>query len=319
MRVRAALLITLCLGIVLMSGPVAAAVARPAVDAGSTPSSPPVTTAPAVICETSDLAMSTPSSAEVTTVYSTGTRAVDPVALRNTSSVDCPDSGFIVLLMSPAKEPEPTLEWRVDGGAWHDTYLSWDDGVVNGNASCASPCWKAGIVKLDVRPHTTDTIDLAVIFHSGLNNGFFSGAVYYTGQAVIPDGVSGAVVAWSYINRARGAGAGGGSGGGSGAPNRGPSPVSSRTTGPPQSSAASPEASPSPSASAAIAPAAGSSSSPAAPMATPSLARVADAHPDGFGISTVITVIAVAILALAAGAGWVLTRRRRGSPPQSRV
>jgi hypothetical protein len=33
--------------------------------------------------------------------------------LRNTSSVDCPDSGFIVLLLpNPVSEPEPTLEWR---------------------------------------------------------------------------------------------------------------------------------------------------------------------------------------------------------------
>lgn len=228
MRTRAALFTALCLGIVSISGQAAASAAvRSAADAGSTPSSAQATGTATSSCETSDLTMSTPSSAEDTTVYSTDARAVDPVTLRNNSSVDCPDSGFIVLLLpSPSNEPEPTLEWRVDGGGWQGTSLSWDDGVVDGNASCASPCWKAGIVTLDVPPHTTYTIDLAVIFHAGMDSGSFSGAVYYTGQAVIPDGASGALVAWAYINQAGsptgGGGVGGaGGGGGGGTPARG--------------------------------------------------------------------------------------------------
>jgi hypothetical protein len=306
------------IGFVSMSGPVACAAAMPAVYAASTSSdSSQVATTPTASCDTSDLAMSTPSSAEDTTVYSAGTRAVDPVTLRNTSSVDCPDSGFIALLMpNPVGEPEPTLQWRVDGGAWHGTSLSWDNGVVNGNASCASPCWKAGVVTLDVPAHTTYTIDLAVIFHAGPNSGFFSGAVYYTGQAVTDDGASGALVAWAYINQASSTAAPGGSGGGSSAPSRRPSPaVSSRIAAPSRSAAASPKASASPSASAATV----SSSPAAAPVTTPSLAPVADAHSGGSDMSTVITLIAVAVLALAAGAGFVLTRRRRGNPPQSQV
>jgi len=304
---RAVLLIALCLGIVWISGPVASAAAAAAA------------TTSTANCDTSDLAMSTPSSAEDTTVYSTGARAVDPVTLRNTSSVDCPDSGFIVLLLpNPVSEPEPTLEWRVDGGGWHGTSLSWDNGVVNGNASCASPCWKAGIVTLDVPPHTTYTIDLAVIFHPGMNSGFFSGAVYYTGQAVTDDGASGALVAWAYINQGGSTGGGGGSGGGGSAPSRRPSPaVSSRTAAPSRSAVTSPKASASPSASASAATA--TSSSAATPVATPSLAPVADVHSGGSDMSTVITLIAVAVLALAAGAGFVLTRRRRGNPPQSGV
>lgn len=310
----------LCIGIVSMSAPMASAAAKPAVDAASTASSPlAAATTPTASCDTSDLAMSTPSSAEDTTVYSTGTRAIDPVTLRNTSSVDCPDSGFIVLLMpNPVGEPEPTLQWRVDGGAWHGTSLSWDNGVVNGNASCASPCWKAGIVTLDVPAHTTYTIDLAVMFHAGLNSGFFSGAVYYTSQAALDDGASGVLVAWAYINLASSTTAPGGSGGGGSTPSHRPSSVvSSQAAAPSRSAAASPKASASlsPSASAATV----SHSSAATPVATPSLAPVADAHSGGSGISTVITLIVVAVLALAAGAGFVLTRRRRGNPPESQA
>jgi hypothetical protein len=278
-----------------------------------------VTTTPTAGCDTSDLAMSSPSSAEDVTVYSTGTRAIDPVTLRNTSSVDCPDSGFIVLLLpNPVSEPAPTLEWRVDGGSWHGAYLSWDNGVVNGNASCASPCWKAGIVTLDVPPHTTYTIDLAVIFHSGRNSGFFAGAVYYTGQAVIPDGAFGVQIAWAYVNLAGSTTGSGGSGGGGSTPHHSSSSAAgSPTASPSRSTAASPKASASPSLSAPTVTATpkASSSSAVAPMATPSLARVADTHSGGSGTSTAITLIAVAVLLLAAGAGFVLTRRRRGSPP----
>lgn len=311
-RTRAALLIALCLGIFALSGPAASATV-----------SPRATTSPAATCDTSDLAFSTPSSAEDTTVYSTGTRAIDPVTLRNTSSVDCPDSGFIVLLLpNPVSEPEPTLEWSIGGGSWHGTSLSWDNGVVNGNASCASPCWKAGIVTLDVPAHTTYTIDLAVIFHPGMNSGFFSGSVYYTAQAVTDDGASGALVAFAYINLGASTGGSSGSGSGGSTPSRRPSPVvSSRAAAPSQSTAASPKASASPSASASTASASAtvSSSSSATPVATPSLAPVADAHSGGPGTSAVITLIAVAVLAVAAGTGYVLTRRRRGNPPQSEV
>lgn len=321
-RRRVALLTGLCLGILSVSGPVASAAARPALDASVTPSSPPVTATPTASCDTSDLAMSTPSSAEITTVYSPGTRAIDPVILRNNSSVDCPDSGIIVLLLpSPVDEPEPALQWRIDGGAWQGTSLSWDNGVVNGNASCASPCWKAAIFTLDVPPHTTYTIDLAVIFHTGLNYGAFDGGVYYTAHAVIPDGVSGPSVAWDYYNQAGGAGAGGGSGGGGGAPGSGASPVvGSRTAGPSRSTAASLGASVSPSASAVTATPTVSSWS-ASPVASQGLAALADAHAGGSGTSmpTVIALVAAAVLALAVGAGFVLARRRRGNPPQPPV
>lgn len=273
--------------------------------------------------------MSTPSSAEVTTVYSTGTRAVDPVTLSNTSSVDCPDSGFIVVLLpSPAGEPEPSLQWRIGSGAWHGTSLSWDNGVVNGNASCASPCWKAGMVTLDVPPHTTYRIDLAVVFHPGLSYGSFSGAVYYTGDAASLDGVSGALMAWDYSDEAGSTGGGGGgSGGGGSSPGRGSSPgAGSHAASPPRSTKASPKTSTSPKAStsastqaSASAPAATvgavSSSTAAAPVATPSSSLVADTESGGSGISTAITLIAVAVLALAIGAGYVLTRRRRGDLP----
>lgn len=303
----------------------ATAAARPAVEASSTPSSPPVTATPTASCQTSDLSMSTPSSAEDVTVYSTGTRAVDPVTLRNNGSADCPDSGFIVLLEpNPVHEPEPTLEWRIDGGGWNGAYLSWDNGVVDGNASCASPCWKAGIVTLDVPPHTTYTIDLAVIFHSGVNNGFFGGSVDYTADAVSQDGAYGAMVAWAYIDQAGSVVGGSSSGnGGSGSGHGSSGAVSARTATASHSPAASPEASVSPSASAATATATAtptaSSSAAAAPAATPSLAPVSDARSGGSGISTVITLIAVAVLALAAGAGVVLTRRRRGTAPPSEV
>jgi hypothetical protein len=331
MRMRAALSAVLCLGIVSMSGPVASAAAGSSTAASSAsarPATATATTASTASCDTSDLAMSTPSSAEETTVYATGTRAIDPVTLRNTSSVDCPDSGFIVLLLpNPVSEPEPTLEWRVGGGSWHGTSLSWDDGVVNGNASCASPCWKAGIVTLDVPPHTTYTIDLAVIFHSGRSSGFFSGAVYYTGQAVIPDGASGALVAWAYLDQAASSGSGG-SGSGGGAPAHSSSPVvSSRSAAPARSTApspkaskkTSPKASASPSASAAATTSAASSPSAAVSAATPSIAPVADVRSGGSGISTLVTLAALAILASGAGTGLVLARRRRGKLPQSRA
>jgi hypothetical protein len=301
----------------ISSGPAASAVS--AVSAASSLQAPAAVSAAAPAaatgsCETSDLEMSTPSSGEDTTVYSTGTRAVDPVTLSNTSSVDCPDSGFIVLLLpSPVSEPEPTLEWSV-GGGWHGTSLSWDDGVVDGNASCASPCWKAGIVTLDVPAHTTETIDLGVVFHSGLNHGFFSGAVYYTSQASLDDGAAGPLVAFAYIDQAgssgggSGSGSGGGSGGGSssgGASGHSPSPAAG-------SQAASRSAAP---ATTTSAPAVDSAS--AAPVATPSLAPVADVHSGGSGMSSVITLIALALLVLAAGTGLLLTRRRRGDQPPS--
>jgi LPXTG-motif cell wall-anchored protein len=301
-------LIALCLGIFALSGPAASATV-----------SPRATTSPAATCDTSDLAFSTPSSAEDTTVYSTGTRAIDPVTLRNTSSVDCPDSGFIVLLLpNPVSEPEPTLEWSIGGGSWHGTSLSWDNGVVNGNASCASPCWKAGIVTLDVPAHTTYTIDLAVIFHSGMNSGFFSGAVYYTAQAVTDDGASGGLVAWAYLNQAGSStGSGGsGSGGTTTTTHHSPTPAPSSHTATP-----SPSASPSPKASATPTPSAATTSAtpttvtspPATDVATPSLAPVADAHSGGSGPSTAIALTAVVLLALAAGAGYVLRRRRKSA------
>ncbi|MBR7830846.1 hypothetical protein KDK95_31370 [Actinospica sp. MGRD01-02] len=270
--------------------------------------------------------MSGASSGEDTTVYSTGTRAVDPVVLRNTGSADCPDSGFIVLLLpSPVSEPEPTLEWRVDGGSWHGAYLSWDNGVVNGNASCASPCWKAGIVTLDVPAHTTYTIDLAVIFHSGLSHGFFSGAVYYTSQASLDDGAYGAMVAWAYQ-------AGSSTGGGvSGTPSHSASTASgSRTTasahasatGSTASASASTSASPSPrlkASAAATTPTPASPSASATPVATPSLVPAADIHSGGAGPATFVAAIVGVLLALAVGAGFVLTRRRRGNPPESGI
>jgi cell division septation protein DedD len=276
-----------------------------------------VTPAATTSCDTSDLAMSTPSSGEDTTVYSTGTRAINPVTLRNTSSVDCPDSGFIVLLLpNPVSEPEPTLEWRIGGGSWHGTSLSWDNGVVNGNASCASPCWKAGIVTLDVPAHTTYTIDLAVIFHSGLNSEFFSGAIYYTGQAVTDDGASGALIAWAYINQAGSSTGNGGSGSGGSTPQHSPSTAaSSRTAAPSHSPAASPKASASPTPSRTTTTATptptASTPSPATHAATPNLAPVADTHSGGSGPSTAIAATGMVVLALAAGAGYVLTRRRR--------
>ena len=186
MRTRAALLTALCLGIISLSGPVASA-------AASTQVTPAATTS----CDTSDLALSTPSSGEDTTVYSTGTRAItrSPCATPARSTARTAGSSCCSCRV-PSTKPEPTLEWRIGGGSWHGTSLSRDNGVVNGNASCASPCWKAGIVTLDVPAHTAYTIDLAVIFHSGLNHGFFSGAVYYTGQAITDDGASGALIAW---------------------------------------------------------------------------------------------------------------------------
>jgi hypothetical protein len=310
-RTRAALLTALCLGIISLSGPVASATA-----------SPQVTPAATTSCDTSDLALSTPSSGEDTTVYSTGTRAIDPVTLRNTSSVDCPDSGFIVLLLpSPVNEPEPTLEWRIGDGSWHGTSLSWDNGVVNGNASCASPCWKAGIVTLDVPAHTAYTIDLAVIFHSGLNHGFFSGAVYYTGQAVTDDGASGALIAWAYINQAGSTGGSGGSGGST--PQHSPSAAASSRTAVPSHS--SPAASPKASASASPTPSrttttaaptptptpTASTPSPATHAATPNLAPVADTHSGGSGPSPALAATGIVILALAAGAGYRWKKRRQ--------
>jgi hypothetical protein len=259
--------------------------------------------------------MSTSSPAQDVNVYSTGTRAVNPVTFRNTSSVDCPDSGFIVLLMQDSSEPEPTLQWRIDGGAWHGTYLSWDNGVVDGNASCASPCWKTGMITLDMPAHTTYTLDLAVIFNSG-QSGFFPGAVYYTGQAVIPDGATGPMVAFAYEKLTGSAAGGSGSGSGGGTSGHSTSSVAdSSAVRPSRSAAASPKASasPSPSASAASATPTVSAAPAATPAASPNLATVADVHSGGSGMSGLITLIAVVVLALAVGAGFVLTRRRRGS------
>ena len=262
--------------------------------------------------------MSTPSSVEDATVLSPNARAVDQVILSNNSSADCPDSGFIVLLLTnAASHPEPTVEWSTAGGGWHGVYLSWNPGIVDGNASCASPCWTGGMVSLDVPPHTTYTIDLGVTFNPAANGGAFAGDVYYTAQAGIPDGTYGAELGWAYVNQS-GSGAGGsGAGGGGGSSGHGSSPAASAHASNPsqQTTAANPSgpATLSPSASASTATPAQSASPSATPVATASVAPVADVHSGGSGgVSAVITVIAAVILALAGGTGFILARRRRG-------
>lgn len=260
--------------------------------------------------------MSTPSSGEDATALSPNARAVDPVTLSNNSSADCPDSGFIVLLLTnAASHPEPTLEWSIAGGGWHDVHLSWNPGIVDGNASCASPCWTAGMVSLDVPPHTTYTIDLGVTFNPAANEGAFAGAVYYTAQASIPDGTYGVQLGWAYVNQSGSKAGGSGAGGGSGSSGHGSSPAASTLASGPaqQTTVASPNGpitvSPSVSASAATP----TQSSPSAtPVVTASVAPVADVHAGGSGgLSAVITAIAVVVLALAGGAGFLLARRRR--------
>ena len=224
----------------------------------------------------------------------------------------------MLLLTNAASHPEPTLQWSIAGGGWHGVYLSWNPGIVNGNASCGSPCWTAGMVSLDVPPHTAYTIDLGVIFNPAVNEGVFGGAVYYTAQASIPDGTYGVQLDWAYVNQSgSGAGGGGGSGAGGGSSGHRSSPTASAHASVPsqQTTAASPTgpAALSPSASAGTATPAQSASPSATPVATASIAPVADVRPGGSGgVSAVITVIAVAVLALAGGAGFVLARRRRG-------
>ena len=322
MRTRAALVIALCVGIVSVSGAVASAAARAtAVHAGSSFANPQSTSTPiSESCTTSDLAMSTSPSGEDATVLSTHTRAVDTVTLSNNSSADCPDSGFIVLLLTnAASHPEPTLDWSIAGGGWHGVYLSWNPGIVHGNASCASPCWTAGMVSLDVPPHTTYTIDLGVTFNPAASDSAFGGAVYYTAQSSIPDGVYGVQIGWAYVDESGGGagGSGSGGGGGGGSSGHGSSPAASaHASGPSQQTTAATPTGPttlSPSASAGAATPAQSASSSATPVATASVAPVADVHAGGSGgVSAVITVTAVAVLALAGGVGFVLARRRRG-------
>ncbi|WP_051451039.1 hypothetical protein [Actinospica robiniae] len=241
----------------------------------------------------------------------------------------------MLLMAEDGSKPKPTLQWRMDGGAWHSLALTWNPGIVNGNASCASPCWKTGMISFDVPAHATYTIDFAVIFNPG-SESFFSSGVYYTANAMVPDGVAGPEDAFSYmdpnapLNGSSGSSSsshgssgsssshGSSSGSSSGSSGSKSSSSGSRTAVPSQSAVASPH----PSVSATPSPAADTatvsvSSPPASLAASPSLAPVADAKAGGSGMSGDVLWIAIMVVVLAAGAGYVLTRRRRGNPPRS--
>ncbi|WP_157436118.1 hypothetical protein [Actinospica robiniae] len=310
MRVRAALSVVLCLTFASVAGPVAAAAA-----ASSAPSSLAVTPATAASCGSGDLAMS--ASGGGVEALSPGARSIESVTLRNSSSADCPVSGFdVVLLQNGQNPPEPTLQWRVDGGAWRGASLSRDHGS-SSDPLCASPCWKTNLIAIDVPAKRTLTIDIALIFQSaGYTSEGFSGAASYVDDTAFPQYLNGPLLYWSYDNaQASSKGSGTGSGGGvssSGSGGSKSSVVSSRTPAPSptHSAAPSPKASPSPSQSASAASPSARSSSPAA-VPSPRTAAVADVRSSGSGMSGVIALIALVVLALAAGAGFVLMRRRR--------
>jgi hypothetical protein len=272
----------------------------------------------------SDLAMSTTAPIDGVEVFSLGTRDSAPVTLSNSSSADCPGSGFdVALLANSANGPAPTLQWRVGGGAWQGADLSWDNGSATGDPNCASPCWKTGIIGLDVPAHRTLTIDVAVIFHcAGFSSCGFMGAVDYTDDAVAPGFMPGVTISWSYDDlKSSGSGSGGGSTGSApvgGAGSSKPPAVSSRPPAPSRSAAPSIKASPRPSPS--VAGASPSSDSPApAPAASADLATVADTRAGGTGMSSLIALIAVVVLALAFGSAFVLIRRRRADQTSDEI
>jgi hypothetical protein len=229
-------------------------------------------------------------------------------------------------LANSSNAPAPTLQWRVGGGAWQGANLSWDNGSANGDPDCASPCWKTGIIGLDVPAHATLTIDVAVIFHcTGFSACEFMGNVDYTDDAAFPEYMPGVTISWSYDNpKGGGSGSGGGStGSGGNAPGGGagsskPSVVNSRPPAPSRSAAPSTKAGRRPSPSMTSAGALTGSPVPAS-AASADLATVADTHAGGTGISSLIALIAVVLLALAAGFGLVVIRRRRAAQTSSEI
>lgn len=246
----------------------------------------------------------------VTTVYSTGTRAIDTVELHNTGAA-CPDAGFMVQVYPTAPKADryqPTLEYRIAGGSWHSAALTW---VVY---SSGDPGWQTGMLTYGIGAHSTQTIQIALIFPSGApNNTLDTGTVSYTPEASSGGAEFGAQIAWSLLLTAGVSGSGGSGSGGSGSSSSHPAsqPVSATKS----TAAKSPSRSADPDSASATTTLAASPSSSAGEAATsgasPSTVALAadarNAHSDSLSFAAAIAAVCV----FGTVAAIPLVRRRR--------
>lgn len=319
------------LGIAVCCGPGASAASSPS-PVSSTSGTPTATATPTVtptpsapeVCEPGDLHMTDETSnGGVTTVYSTGSLAVDTVVLRDSGSADCPYAGFMVQVypVPPAGDAHrPTLDWRVDGGSWQPVALTWMA------YSSGDPGWQTGMMSYGVAAHSSETIELGLSFPSGTpNETLDTGVVSYAAQADSGYADFGTQIAWSLYETPQSSGspsADGGGGGGdgtrasaNGASASSASPADSSVSKSPSSSATPDDAaSPSPTVSAATAPS--TSVNVAKPTGSPGLITLSDTH----GTASDRASLSAAFVALVAcvGFGTVPLMRRRRPTTRSR-
>lgn len=248
----------------------------------------------------------------VTTVYSTGTRAIDTVELHNTGAA-CPDAGFMVQVYPTAPKADryqPTLEYRIAGGSWHSAALTW---VVY---SSGDPGWQTGMLTYGIGAHSTQTIQIALIFPSGApNNTLDTGTVSYTPEASSGGAEFGAQIAWSLLLTAGVSGSGGSGSGSGGSGSSSSHPASQPVSATKSTAAKSPSRSADPDSASATTTLAASPSSSAGEAATsgasPSAVALAadarNAHSDSLSFAAAIAAVCV----FGTVAAIPLVRRRR--------